>query len=511
MGDTTTSYVPRDWRRVCDQCGIIFNRSRLHRKLSWIFCDICDQPGDRIQEQEDAAIARQRPFRILPVPNAKPQTVDSPYDWQAEEAQVFDLVALNAPARFIGGGSSLLGAAWGAVYMADIVIDARRPAVWIETAKTTIARCLSYLLSVQYGSPTGVAAVISNPRFGGFLDGGIYASSVVIAAGLAFIKGYSATGTIEYLNAAKRCATFIRHAQCRDLQTPYTSYPSAGGAYHVGGVSSQLDDSTSLLSANYAVYDVNAAQFLTELAEVIGSDAVFGDATSTAYFTAATEATLEEMISDVMTFAIDGAKDANNSGELTPGLSTTPYTIYVAASSDGSTGAGAWAASASIAGSTVASALAGIFAVDGADDETITAMLAWLAAFTANSANATPSTNTPQQTLDGITGTYDPDVAPATSLQATAPYTESTGAPYDLAALGMLAPILAQTDATMLRDARRELAPGQRFSTFFLDLIYPGTLGRAGLSLQPRTSASAVTVDIMLAAQFGNVFRYVNP
>jgi len=506
MGDTTTSYVPRDYRRVCDQCGLLFQRSRLHRKLHWVLCDICDQPGDRIREQEDAAIARQRPFRILPVPNAKPLSVDSPYDWQAEEAQVFDFVALTAPSDVPGGASDVPAAAAAAAYMAEIIIEGRRPAVWLSTARTVLDRCLAYLISVQYGG--GISATIDNTCYGGFLLSGTFPASYSIAAGRAFIKGYTATGDWSYLSGARRCATFVRHAQCRDLQTPYTTYPSAGTAYHVGGVSATVANATGLLSSRYNLTDVRAAEFLEEIGAAIGMDAMFGDAASTSYFTAATQATLETMISELVAFAVTGAKDANHDGDYITGLSTTQArNYYTAASSDGSSGAGVWDTPSSVFSSVIASALAGVYAVNGADD-TVTAILAWLAAFTSNAANRTPSTNTEAQTLAGITGTYDPAVCPASSLQAAAPFTEATGATYDLATLGLLAPILSVTDPTRFRSSRATVSAGERWSTFDLSLRYLGLSGLGGLSLQP---LSPYQTFVSAAATFGSVYRYVNP
>lgn len=481
-------------------------RSDLHRKGPWVLCWECDAPGDRIREEEDAAIARQRPFRILPVPNAKPLTVDSPYDWQAEEAQVFDFVVSVAPSDVAGGASSVAAAAAAASYMADIIVEGIRPAVWLSTALTVLDRCLTYLISVHYGG--GIAATPDNIRYGGFLAGGTFATTSAIAAGRAFIKGFNATGNWLYLAGAKRCATFIRHSQCRDLQSPYTSYPSAGGAYHVGGCSATVSNATGLLSSRYNLIDVYAAEFLVELGDVIGMDATFGDAASTSYFTAATSATLETMIAELVAFGVTGAKDANHSGDYVSGLSTTQArSAYTAASSDGSSGAGVWSTDTTISSDIIASALAGIFALNGVDD-TVTAMLAWLAAFTSNSANRTPSTNTEAQTLAGITGTYDPAVCIASGLQASAPFTESTGATYSLSTLGIMAPYASESNATAFRASRAAVSVGERFSTFDLSFRYLGLTGLAGLSLQPLTP---YVTFVSSAATFGAVYRYVNP
>lgn len=514
MGDTTTSYTPYDYRRVCDECGSLFQRSQLHRKYNWILCDTCDAPGDRIREEEDAAIARQRPFRILPVPNAKPLQPYSPYEWGTEEAILFDFVLQTAPARNPGGPSDVSAAAWAVSYLSDIVAQGTRPAVWLSSATTKIVSLCTYLLSQQYGSPTGVASTAPDPRYGGFNVSGSYVTATTIAAGLAFVKAYKAVGAPEHLNAANRCATFIRHAQCGDIQaTKQTVYPHGGSAYHVGGLAASVADSTQLQSNLFNLADTYAVVFLELLGTILTPSATYGDASSTSFFTAPTQATLATMISQLVAFAETGPFDSGNSGAATAGLSTTaPKVTYNAYLSDG-TGTGTWGTPTTVPGAVVAMALAAIFAANPADP-LASAVATWLLAFTPNAANATPTTNSPQQTLNGDTGIYDPTIAPATALQAAPPFTEATGALYDLAALGVLSPPLSALSAATLRNGREALASGQPFTVFppnNFALRYPSTLGRAGLSLQPNSGSGVVTPDVVLAAQFGAVFRVLIP
>lgn len=470
---TTTTYAPRDYRRVCDQCGVRYNRSELHRKLSWIFCNTCDAPGDRIQEEEDAAIARQRPFRILPVPNAKPLSVDSPYDWQTEEAQVFNFVVSVAPAATYGGASDFESAAYAAVYMADVldaIEDEARPEAWRASATDSMTTCLDYLLT-QFGS-----FATDSIRYGSIgLDGGIGYSGRAISAGIAFMRGYSVTGNGDYLFAAKKCATFVSSMQA---------------VYSVsGGVAEYIDTVTSLPSGNYLLSDVMALWLLSLLADEVGDDFVAGIASPSDWGTT-TSQTLGTMIENLTEFAETGPLE---SGENVPGLSVTaPRATYVF---NQGTLTGAWTAITDIDSADIAMALRGLYAASPSS-ETITAMLDWLADFGANADNATPDTNTEQQTLNGITGDYDPAVCVATSLTAATPFTESLYALYDLQSLGWLAPALAASDASGLRDSRADLSPGQRFSVVDMSLRYLGPLGRAGLSLQPVTSSPTRAIDM---------------
>lgn len=526
MSDTTTQYVPRDFRRVCDQCGNLYNRSALHRRGPWIFCDNCEPPEARIIEEENAQIAAMRPFRILPVPNPKPLLIDNLYGYIAEEGVVFDFIMATAPSRnALALGKDQLSAAWATIYLADIVIQntpqtlalgltstSIRPASWVSAAKTKIASLMTYLLSQQTGSPTGPATTTTNPRYGGFLVVGAYTSTLAIAAGLAFIKAYQALGTPEYLNAANRCATFLRRLQCGDIQaTQWTVYPNGGSPYHVGGVASSVSDSTGFQNNTFNLQDVYAVVFFKALAAVVGLSATYGDAASTAFFTAATQATLATMIAELVTFAEVGPKDSGHANALTPGLSATaPKSVYSAYLSTGS-GLGTWGSPTTVTGQTIAMATAGCYAASGAD-ATVRAMLAWLAAVAANPANATPTTNTPQQTLNAITGTFNPATCLATSYTATAPFTEATGALYDLGSLGILAPVLSGASVAALRAARTAVSEPVPWSTFYLDLKYLGTLGRAGLSLQPHSTANQPGLpDVLFASQFGAVYRYSNP
>jgi hypothetical protein len=517
LGDTTTSYVPRDFRRVCDQCGDLFNRSQLHRRRNWIFCSDCESKGTRIIEEENDEIARQRPFRILPVPNPKPLLIDNLYSYVGEEGILFDFIVSTSPARSPGGANDPLAAAWAAAYLSDVVNQnsavslTNRPQAWVASAKTKISSLLTYLLSQQTGSPTGPVATTQDPRYGGFLVTGVYTPSLATAAGLAFIKAYQATGNVGYLAAANRVATFLRHLQCGDIQvTQHTVYPSSGSPYHVGGLAANVNDSTGFQSIVYNLQDVYAVVFLKALAAVVGASTTYGDAASTSFFTASTQASLTTMISELTTFAETGPKDSAHGDANTPGLSATaPKVTYGAYLSTGA-GTGTWGSPATVPGSTIAMSVAGCYAANGAD-ATVTAMLAWLAAGTSNAANRTPTTNTAQQTLDAITGTYNPATAPATSLTASAPFTEATGALYDLASLGVLAPVLSGTNAAALRTARGAVSTPVQWSTFYLDLKYLGSLGRAGLSLQPHSAAGQSTPDVVFASQFGAVYRYSNP
>lgn len=503
MGDTVhKAYVPYDYRRVCDICGNLRNRSEMVERPGYTF--VCSyHPNERTALELSEAIASTRPIQILPVPDPKPQNNSQPQNYEAWEAQIFNLATQAAPAATVGGASDPVAAAWVANYMADIVIQGTRPATWLATARTVIATCLAYLAGQQFTSST------TNIRYGAVLAGANYSTRSTVAMGLALLKGYLALGTASYLVGAVRCATFLRRMQCGDLLTSgYSVYPSGGGAYHLGGLDSGVVDATGAMTGTYGIYDIAALWFFKRLGVAVGTSATFGDASAVGSFSAATQATLATMIGELGTFAALGVKDSAHNGSLITGLSVTaPSDSYSAYLNTGG-GSGTWSAAATIPGLDVALAVRGVFEGSGLTSQ-VSAVLAWLAAFAANPANATPSTNTADQTLAGITGVYSPAVAPATSLTTSAPFTEATGALYSFAALGVLSPILATTAKANLQASRDVISNPQPTSTFnnYIGEKYLGTLGVAGLSLQPKSSASASTPNATLAAQSGEIYR----
>jgi hypothetical protein len=500
---TTTRYVPFDYRRVCDVCGNLRNISEMVERPGYEF--VCSyHPGERTELELSTAIANTRPIVILPVPNPKPQNLYQPQNYEAYEAQIFNYVLREAPD--LTAATPHRSAAGAAVYLADIITQGTRPAVWIASARTSLTACLTFLLSKQYGSPTGPTGTKDNPRYGGFLSGGLYTTITTSFAGLAFVKGYAATGNTDYLAAAGRCATFIRHVQCGDLQvTGYTVYPDGGGAYHVGGLASDVTDATGLLTNQYAVADIFALYFLKQLSAVVGPTATYGDAAATAFFSAATLATLATIMGELGTFASLGAKDQVRGGIITGLSATTPFQKYSAAI-NGTGGSATWQTNANTTGTINALGLRGVYEASGVTAQ-VTSVLTWLAAFTANPANATPSTNTAQQTLSSNTGAYDPTIAPATTLKTSAPFTEGAGALYDFSALGIMSPVLLAAGGTFkasLQASRDTLSNPQPYSVFnnYIGEKYLGPVGFSGLSLQPNG-----VPNVLSAARAGEIYR----
>lgn len=499
MGFTDTGLAKHDYLRVCDICGHRFHISQMKPigELRWACPD--DAPGLTAM-QISRWNARARPLTIKPNKWAK-GFVQTP-TYQLSEAATFNLIASVAPANVPNGASDQVAAAWAAIYMADLVTQNLRPPAWIATARAVLRTCVTYLLTQQTGSPTGPVSTVDNPRYGGFLAGGLYLTSTAITAGVAFVKAAAALGDTTLLLAADRVATFLRHQQCGDLQvSQWTVYPSGGAPYHVGGLASGTVDSSGLQVQPYSIANVSALWFLALLGAVRGLGTSYGDASATSFFSAATAAPLSRMISELTAFAVTGARDISAAGAFVSGLSPTKAQASYSPALHGGGGSASWTFAATISSDSIAQALLGLF-VSGDTSPTVTTMLAWLAAFTPNSANAVP-VQPESVTIAGIWGTYDPTLCVADNLQATAPFTEAAGAKYSWSSLGLLSPILGQPTQPSLRRSKDTLNQAQRFSATDIGTKYLGPAGLSGLSLQPAGVAPTVT----LAAKGGMIWR----
>lgn len=496
---TDTGYANRDFIRICDICLHRFHISDLTPigELRWACKD--DAPGYTAM-QVSRINARARPLKVRPNRWAKPVYQIPTY--QLAEAATFNFIASVAPAQVQDGSSTATGAAWGAIYMADIINQGLRPAGWIATAKTVLKKCLTYLLTLQYGSPTGPAGTSDNPRYGAVPSSGVsWNTSTTIIAGLAFLKGYQALGDAGYLQAADRVATYLRHVQCGDLQvSAWTVYPSGGGPYHLGGLASGVTDATGLQATTYLTADIFALYFLALLVSARSPSTPYGDGAATSFFSAATQAPLSQMQAELLAFATTGVRDSTAHGSLITGLSsTTPRTVYNAAV-NGAGGLAAWSNAATISMTTLALGMRGVYETSGTTSQ-VSGIISWLLSFTSNVANQTPA-QPDSKTIAGVTGTYDPTLCFASFLATSAPFTEAAGALYDWTSEGIISPILAGMSPG-LRRAKDTLAVPQRYSAMQLDERYIGPLGFTGLSLQTATR----TPDVLFASRAGMIFR----
>ncbi len=480
----------RDYLRTCDICGARWKFSKLRPIGEMKFACPDDYKG-LTATQISRHNARARPLIVRPVKFPKP--VASLDIYQLEEAQIFNYVALNAPwltqaDRDNNAAKSTQAAARAGVYMGDILVENRRPAVWLNTAARTLATCVTYLLTQQYGSPTGTAATdTTGVLHGGVLDGGILSSVTTAIAGVAFLRSYATTGNGDHLQAAKRCAIFLRHQQCAWQSSSGDQTQYGGGVYQLKAVAEGALTAGSI-SNRYNVADQGAAiWFFTELANVIGDATVYGEASST-YFTGDTRATLAVMVQNCSDFLSIGAL---TTAGLVTGLSPATPALYYVASTSGSPGFSIWYASGVLLTSVLSDhwALA-LFGLNFAGLLTthVNAIYDYLLAMSPNAANSATGLSD-AQLLASAKGTYEPAIAPAVSIEAT---TETTGTYYSWSAAAWLAPIQSGRDPAAFKVTKDTLSRPRRVGTFSQEVRYMGPLSRSGLSFQVAGLAASV-------------------
>ncbi len=482
---TTTSYVPYSYRRICDLCGVLHSITDMHKQGPYVYCS--DHAGERTSEELDRANARQRPFRVLPVPNAKPEDLKAPDVFEAEESVIFDLVGAcrAGSSRYLQVVSGTPTAipyttdvipvnAWGIVYYYNLLLRTYPRGhvdVWTTKATTALTEAAVTLRARQ--TLTGTRA--TNSFYGGFLASGAtnyYAEDTAIA-GLALLYAYRAIGGIENLAAARAAANFLRNLQAIGSNgTNYTSTDSVGtGRLYTGGITNYVWSGAGFFS-DHRFYPsmLLALWFWNELRLTDGDQTIGATAVITDEFTTAPARLMSLCMGDLRDFWETGTYDAVKLAIRNGFTATTPaegFNAYPAVKPHTAiTGTGAWeyqdgpsATGTTITAMNFAKALASLYAVDGLTAQ-ITTIDDWLQTFTSNSAYETAS-STPARTLQrATTGTYDPSVSLAKYLlvrDSSASYAatkKNASSLYDWGAFGLMSPLWASRRANAFKNAR---------------------------------------------------------
>lgn len=452
-------------RAVCSKCGVPYRYpSELVRLNDGFF--YCKR---RCLEQtvltRDRIQAQSRRRREQPPPKfVQPPTYQD--DYIGAEDFIFR-VALSAVSS-----TDPADLGWAANYLADVVTEGRRPVRWISESRTALATICTSLLALQYGAPSGPQPTITSEkvRYGGFASGSYLYTSIAVIAGAALTKAYTLLGTSVYLDGADRCAHFLRHMQCQDLDNNSQASQYGGANYHVGGFAEGVGTSSTISWVyRYRLSDVLGIWFLTLLAGVRGGSTQYGGVAGTD-FTASTAASLDTMIAEAKAFATTGAKDTASGGALTAGLSTAyPRSSYLA-QIPGQTALGTWELATAASGTPVsvlpaidfAMALFALNYVGGAIDQ-VNSIYDWLMAFGSNASNIPPPED-PELLIGNLKGTYSPAYSPARYLDVldddgtTALQREHVGAGLQWACASLLAPISSSRTPTAFRAAKDQLS-----------------------------------------------------
>lgn len=519
---TTTAYVPYDYRRVCDLCGNLYNISKMHRQGPYTYCS--DHAGERISEQLDRGNARQRPFRVLPVPNAKPEDQGAPDVFESEESLIVALLdqARAGGARYMqvvsgSAGPQTLAAdvipvnAWGCVHyygLMTAVYPKGHVNVWPAQIPVRMRAAADAVLALQIATGT----VATNAYYGALVATGagfVYSEDAMIG-GLALLYAYRILGDLKYLYAARGAASFLRNLQAIGSSgVNYTSGdPDGASRLYTGGITNFVNVGGYFADHRFYPSSLLALWFWNELKLTDGDQMLGAPAAVPGAFVSAPAKLLSGCMADLETFWATGAYDAsaqamrNGFSAVTPAECFNAYPLSKPnTSSSGSPvqGTGSWIyQDAATTGTAVtalnfAKGLTGLFAVDGPTAQ-VTAIDNWLQTFTSNSAYAT-GVASEGSLAHATTGTFDPTVAPAKLLlvrDATnnyAPIAMNGSSLYDWGAFGLMAPIWAARRATAFKAARsaacvplRRLSDGLPSDGLWVDRGFQR--GRQGLSYQ---------------------------
>lgn len=492
---TTTAYVPYDYRRLCDLCGNLYNISKMYRKGPYTYC--LDHAGERISEELDRGNARQRPFRILPVPNAKPEDQGQPDVFESEESAIFTLInaARAGGARYLEVVSGTPGVlalaadviptnAWAAMHYYNLAL-ATYPRghvdVWHAQALADLRAVADVVLALQ----TTTGSVATNAYYGGFLASGsnFYYSEDASIAGLAMLYAYRLLGDLKYLYAARAAASFLRNLQAIGSHgTYYTSSDAAGqNRLYTGAVTNFVNAAAFFADHRFYPSGLMALWLWNELRLTDGDRTIGASATIAGAFTAVPAKLMTACMADMRTFWEAGTFD-NTLLKIVNGFTgASPHECFNAfpafkpnTSSIGAyiTGTGSWIyQDAATTGTAItalnwAKGIASLYAVDGLSAQ-VTALDDYLQTFTSNPAYQT-GVASEGSLAHAVTGTYVASTAPAKFLlvrDASNGYSaiaKNGSGLYDWGAFGLMSPIWASRRAYAFKLARNAACLPQR-------------------------------------------------
>ncbi len=552
MGDTTTRYVPADYRRVCDVCGQLRNRSQMTERAGSEF--VCSyHVRERTELELSNAIAATRPIGIKPVPNPKPLDPNNPNTFEADEMVLFNFIdqQIGAGTRYenvtAGDGAPQSGQmvpmmAWAARYLYNLIVENKRPLNIIARATTLLGLAATALRGRQRGFGLSASSTRANDAFyGGVLESGAttYVTENTATAGLAFLYAYRATGSIVYRASALAAASFLRNVQAIGSNgSQFTSRDAAGvSRLYTGGIASEVStvfgvDPREFFYSNHLFYPSGlwALHFWNELQTTDG-DQEIGASAAVSGFDSTPESLLSVAIADMREFWADGVLDS--AGDTISGLSsTTPREFFNAypatkANFPTVTGTGRWeyqdggaSTGTLVTGMNFAMALAALYAYEGQTSQ-VTTVSDWLRTFTSNATFETSANTSDMALARALTGTYDPTQTVATlltvrdSANGYASIKTNGSSLYDWGAFGLLASIWSVRNRSSFTTARvsalgvaQRYRDGKRSDGDIFDRV---TLrGQSGLTYQTAFSVAGVGVvnDAVRAAMFANVFRY---
>lgn len=540
-------YVPYDYRRCCDICGNWMNISQMTERVGHVF--VCDNhPGEKTELELSLAIQATEPIVILPVPDPKPLDLHKPNTFAADDGATFNFVTtmMNAPARYMdvtgyGAGAVLTGSpipalGWAGRYYYEFIQWGKGAAPLVAQAKLNLAVAAKTLInSYQTGFGLSPSSTQTNSAFwGGFLDGSLYTSDDVAAAGLCLLYNYRINGTNASIVGARAAASFLRNVQAiGSCGTNFTSGDSGGTArLYTGAVASQVSSASGFF-CDHRFYPSGllTLEFWNELKTTDGDQTIGTTGTPTG-LTLATAQLLSQSITDMRSFWTNGVFDVTANKTIAGFTKATPFedfNAYPASKPNFSvTGTGSWeyqdgaeGVGTSVSGLNWASGLGSLFAFEGYSSQ-VSQIDGYLRSFASNVVFQTPTADlvgVSDATLAASsTGTYLPTQGIATLLQVAGAGSPQNGSTlYDWGAFGRMVRLYAAQHSSDLYTARPNiLGLTQRFNYGIpaRDSVFDriALRGRSGLSFQTSftetiQSASRRVEDAVAASQWATAYR----
>src|SRR6476620_9632062 len=490
MADTTHRYEPRNWRRLCDVCGMLRNISDMHKQDELWVCTY--DAGERVRTELDRGNAQQRPFTIKPVPYPKPQNNYYPTLLETDDAAVFNFLSQQVSAQcryeYVQSGhaaatslrQSLPALSWAARSFYDLIQEndqSRR--LLIPKAKELLDTIATFLQTRQRGfGSTSSSTRATDPYYGGFLASGatVYVTQDASTCGLALLYAYRVLGTLSYRDGARAAASYLRNVQAIGSNaTQHTSTSANGsGRLYTGAVCSEVStvfggDPSERFYSHHLFYpgDLVALEFWHELKTTDGDQSIGLTAVVDGFDTIPSQL-LSQSITDMRDCWSTGITDST--GTLINGLSSSTPREYFNAYPATKTGfniagTGRWeyadgnaSVGTQITSQNFAKAIASLYAYEGATSQ-VTGLSDWLRGFTSNADFETPANTSTSVLYNGTTGTYDPTLSIATLLQVRDPDTLAAttingSSLYDWGAFGLMSRLWASRNKGSFMSSR---------------------------------------------------------
>jgi hypothetical protein len=536
--------------RTCDRCGAKRpgNAFRVISKR-WI----CNWHDHYVASEELEKIPIQT-FPVKPFKDAKPFEPRDTYEraeWEIlnyvtgsyrtdfDTIANYSIVKGNVNGSF--GSSGVFGAAWTCIYLYELIAENRRPATMITIARAKLREIADWLLTRQWGAPHlgSVGTYGAEMGWGGYSQFGeqlvttdmTFTSIHSIYAGMAMLRAYQIHGDSRYLESARATAWFVRTTQSSGKHALFFTSSDVGGAdrMEIPGVVSALvyTGGFSAQSSAYSLAGGIGLEFLFLYGTIVG-DEVIGSSDTAGAYSISRAATVSAALAEMLAFYKTGVMDFVRNGVYTGLSSTTPFLQYSARPDL----AGTWTYTTTVDGESAVSgvgfalALRGVRAVEG-DTAFVTTIFDWLMTFGSNPANQFAA-ETPLRMESGtsvkdkqasIKGTYDPTLSWATSLSvfnnvgAAVKY-EALSTIHAFQTVGLLAGLWSTRQPAQFRELKQALNEPRSWTErgdqdgrhFFL-----GPMGRSGLNLQPRNTATTGFNIVGEAAITGLIYRQDPP